>query len=385
MSTASAPSGVPLLDLKRQYSSIRTEVLAAIERVCDSQQFVLGPETQAFEQEFAARCSAHAATGCTSGTDALWLALSGAGVRPGSKVLTTPFTFIATATSIVRAGCTPLFADIDSETLNLDAAAARKVLEAQPKGSVSAILPVHLYGQCADVDALGELAKEFAIPLVEDAAQAYSAQWNGRTAGSLGRTAAFSFYPTKNLSAFGDAGCATSSDEESTARIRRLRNHGSDRRYYHTEIGWNARIDGIQSAVLRVKLRHIDEWNARRASIAALYDSLFADAGLTGGGKAPVRLTGTRPEAHHVHHQYVIRTAQRDQLMRYLRDRKIGCEIFYPLGCHLQACFANLGYKPGDLPLAERAAQEVVALPMYAELREDEAKTVVEAIASFFA
>ena len=402
-----APESVPLLDLRRQYDGIREEVLAAIARVCDSQSFILGPEVEALEREIAALTGAACAVGCASGTEALWLALVAAGVKPGDSVMTTAFSFFASASAIVRAGAMPVFVDVDPGTLNLDAALVDRQLRdrqlrdrqlrTKPPENLRAILPVHLYGQCADMDAFDrivteyatEYAQEFKVAIVEDAAQAIGAEWSGRGAGSLGVTAAFSFYPTKNLSAYGDAGIVTTSRPEMAERMRQLRNHGSPRRYYHNEFGWNGRMDAIQAAVLRVKLAHIADWNQSRRQHAATYDHLFANAGLTSSQtsnqlSAPVRLLARSPQAKHVFHQYVIRAQRRDDLRKFLADRKIGSEIYYPLPLHLQPVFSYLGLKAGDLPVSEQAAREVLALPMFPELAETEIRWVVESIADFY-
>ena len=390
---------VPLLDLRRQYAGIREEVLAAITRVCDSQSFVLGPEVEALEAEIAALTGAASGIGCASGTEALWLALVAAGVQPGDSVITTPFSFFASASSIVRAGATPIFVDVDAGTLNLDATLVARELrarQADAKGAskVRAVLPVHLYGQCADMDRFKRIAEEFGVAIVEDAAQAIGAEWNGRGAGSLGVAAAFSFYPTKNLSAYGDAGIVTTSGSRMAEHMRRLRNHGSPQRYYHDEFGWNGRMDAIQAAVLRVKLPHIADWNRRRQRHAATYDKLLGASGLISkqltsepasvGGIAPVRPLVRSPQAKHVFHQYVIRAERRDELRKFLAERKIGSEIYYPLPLHLQPVFSYLGIKAGDLPVSEQAAQEVLALPMFPELTEAEIQFVVESIAAFY-
>jgi dTDP-4-amino-4,6-dideoxygalactose transaminase len=407
--SSAAPAGVPLLDLHRQYDGIREEVLAAIARVCDSQSFVLGPEVEALEREIAEFTGAAFAVGCASGTEALWLALVAAGVKPGDSVITTPFSFFASASAIVRAGATPVFVDVDPGTLNLDAALVERLLRdrklragqhaAESKGNIRAILPVHLYGQCADMDALNRAVKDYVqdrargdssdIAIVEDAAQAIGSQWNGRGAGSLGVTAAFSFYPTKNLSAYGDAGIVTTSRPEMADRMRQLRNHGSPRRYYHHEFGWNGRMDAIQAAVLRVKMTRIAGWNERRRQHAATYDRLFANSGLMASEKnnensSPVRLLARRPQARHIFHQYVIRAQRRDELRKFLVERKIGSEIYYPLPLHLQPVFSYLGLKAGDMPVSEQAAREVLALPMFPELTEAEIGWVVENIADFY-
>ena len=372
--------------MRRQYEGIREEVLAAMTRVCDSQSYILGPEVEALEREISTLTGASAAVGCASGTEALWLALVAAGVKPGDSVITTPFSFFASASSIVRAGAKPIFVDVDAGTLNLDAElVTRKLSQRIPQETVRAILPVHLYGQCADMDAFSSISTDFGIAIVEDAAQAIGAKWKGRGAGSLGVTAAFSFYPTKNLSAYGDAGIVTTTDLEMAEHMRRLRNHGSPQRYYHDEFGWNGRIDAIQAAVLRVKLPHIADWNQKRRQHAATYDRLLADAGLISANSAsPVRALARSPQATHVFHQYVIRADRRDELRKFLTERKIGSEIYYPLPLHLQNVFAYLGLKAGDLPVAEQAAKEVLALPMFPELTDDEIRLVVESISGFY-
>ena len=391
--------------MRRQYDGIREDVLAAIARVCDSQSFILGPEVEAFEREIAALTGAGFAVGCASGTEALWLALVAAGVKPGDSVITTPFSFLASASAIVRAGATPVFVDVDPGTLNLNAALVGEQLRTKRPENLRAILPVHLYGQCADMDAFDRIVKEYAkenakenaeeysrefgVAIIEDAAQAIGAEWAGRGAGSLGAAAAFSFYPTKNLSAYGDAGIVTTIHPEMAEHMRQLRNHGSPRRYYHDEFGWNGRMDAIQAAVLRVKLAHIADWNQRRRQHAETYDQLFADSGLTSnhGSKAsgaPVRLLSRSPQAKHVFHQYVIRAQRRDELRKFLAERKIGSEIYYPLPLHLQPVFSYLGLKAGDLPVSELAAKEVLALPMFPELTKAEIRLVVESIADFY-
>ena len=374
-----------MLDLSRQYSTIRDEVLAAIERVCASQRFILGAEVEALERELGAFTRATEAVACASGTDALWLALTAAGVQPGDAVITTPFSFFASASAIARAGARPVFVDIDPQTFNIDPAQVRAKLHSGSGFRFAAILPVHLYGQCADMDSLKKIAGEFGIALVEDAAQAIGATWKGRGAGSFGRTAAFSFYPSKNLSAYGDAGLVTASDKEIADHLRRLRNHGSPKRYHHDQLGANSRMDDIQAAVLRVKLPHLPRWNAERQKRAASYDQLFGDAGLIApASSAPVRLPYRDRNDQHIFHQYVIRATRRDELREFLFERKIGTEIYYPVPLHLQVCFNYLGYVAGDLPRAENAAREVLALPMFPELSEPEQRWVVENIADFY-
>jgi len=374
-----------MLDLDRQYAQIRDQILAAVERVCSSQNFILGAEVEALERELAAYCGVADGVGCASGTDALWLALLAAGIQPGDAVLTTAFSFFASASSIARAGARPVFLDVDPLTLNLDPAQVEAHLRAGKSTNLRALLPVHLYGQCCDMDGLQRLADEFQLAVVEDAAQAIGASWRERRAGSLGAAGAFSFYPTKNLSAYGDAGLVTTNDSELAAHMRRLRNHGSPRRYLHEELGWNCRMDAIQAAILRVKLPHIERWNPERRERAETYDRLLTQSGLTSPtGNSPLRLLSTTPHAHHVYHQYVIRAQRRDELRQFLTDHKIGSEIYYPIPLHLQPVFAYLGYREGDLPESERAASEVLALPMFPELAEDEQQWVVEKITEFF-
>lgn len=383
---------VPLLDLRRQYATIREDVQKAIDHICETQHLVLGDEVASFEREVAQYTGAAECVSCASGTDALWLALAAAGVGPGDAVITTPFTFFASASTIVRCGAKPVFVDVEPGTLNLDPVKVREKLESGV-ARVKAIMPVHLYGQTACMDAFDDIARDYKLSIIEDAAQAFGSTWRGKRAGSLGTAAGFSFYPTKNLSAFGDGGCVTTNDATIAAHMRRLRNHGSDRRYYHEEIGWNSRLDAIQAAVLRVKMKHIDEWNERRRAVATLYDRLFQEAGLADtrpdtyigtSTDKPVRLLSTLPQATHIFHQYVVRVSRRDELRQSLADRRIGSEIYYPVPLHLQQCFGYLGYSTGDLPVSESAAKDVLALPVFPELREDEQRRVAQAIAEFY-
>lgn len=378
---------VPLLDLSRQYAGLRDEIVQAVTRVCDSQRYVLSDEVTAFEQEAAQFLGAAGAAGCANGTDALWLGLIAAGVGTGDEVITTSFSFFATAGAIVRCGARPVFADVERDTLNLDPADVERKLRRRV-GRVKAIMPVHLYGQCADMDALQRIAAEHKVALVEDAAQAFGATWRGKHAGALGLAAGFSFYPTKNLSTFGDGGLVTSNDAEVIERIKRLRNHGSRIRYHHEEFGWNSRLDSVHAAILRVKLKHVEGWNRERARRAAYYNSAFDAAGLTRGSgtrnPAQVVLPVTRPLASHIYHQYVVRVQRRDRLRQFLAERHIGTEVYYPVPLHLQKAVGYLGYGNGDLPECERAAQEVLALPIFPELTEDEQAYVVQSIADFY-
>ncbi|MHB1673195.1 MAG: DegT/DnrJ/EryC1/StrS family aminotransferase [Acidobacteriaceae bacterium] len=382
-----AAGKVPMLDFSRQYQPIRAEILAAIEQVCDSQHFILGEEVRQFETAAASLCHAAHGIGCASGTDALWLAMAAAEIGPGDAVLSTPFTFFSTVSSILRVGAQPLLADIDPRTYNLDPVSVATALQDRAKSTrVRAILPVHLYGQCADWDRFTQLKQEFDLLLIEDAAQAFGATWNGRPAGSLGDLAAFSFYPTKNLSAYGDAGLVTTGNDRFSDRSSILRVHGMRERYFHEEIGWNSRLDTIQAAVLLVKLRYIEGWNRARQQRAKIYDELFAQQGLAESGPYPERgvvLPYSDPRGTHVFHQYVIRAPRRAALRAFLAERGIGSEIYYPVPLHLQKPFASLGYSQGAFPESERAAKEVLALPVFPELTLDEQQRVVAAIAAF--
>ena len=385
-----------MLDFTRQFASIREEVMAAVADVCESQRFILGPAVEAFEREAALACGAPHGIGCASGTDALWLALASANIGEISgasddAVITSPFSFFASASSIVRAGARPVFADIDPLTFNLSPSAAADALAQNPR--VKAILPVHLFGQCADFDGFIDLQQRHpGLLLVEDAAQAFGATWDSMPAGSLGDAAAFSFYPTKNLSAFGDAGLMTTRSSALDSHARSLRAHGMTRRYFHDEMGWNSRLDSLQAAVLSVKLKYVAGWNQRRRELAARYNELFLAAGVgvmpspgkPGSVADGVILPWTHPRAQHVFHQYVVRVLRRDELKAHLTVQGIGCEVYYPLSLHQQAALARLGYRTGDFPESERAAAEVLALPMYPELRDEEVERVVAAIRSFY-
>ena len=389
-----------MLDFARQYALEREEILRAVTAVCDSQNFILGPTVNTFEAEAAQACGTAYALGCASGTDALWLALAGTGVGdsaravrsdPPDVVITTPFTFFATASSILRAGARPIFADIEPRTFNLCPASVNRVMEVADARHTRAVLLVHLYGQCADMEALAGLRRHFpGLLLIEDAAQAFGAMWNGVPAGQLGDAAAFSFYPTKNLAAMGDAGLVTTSNEAVAEHVRSLRSHGASRRYYHDEVGWNSRMDSIQAAVLSIRLRHLTDGNQRRRELAARYEQLFREAGLAApeGSTDPaegVVLPWTDPRATHVFHQYVIRAERRDELRAHLTAAGVGSEIYYPVPLHLQAALDELGCRSGDFPEAERAAREVLALPIFPGLLDEEQQRVVEVIRGFYA
>lgn len=369
---------VPLLDLREQHARLRDELSAAVARVLDSQQFVLGPEVRLLEEELARYTGARHAVGCASGSDALLLALKALDLRPGDEVLTTPFTFFATAGSIAHTGARPRFVDIDPHTYNLDPS----LVELSINERTRALMPVHLYGQCAQMRPLLEAAARHGLPVVEDAAQAIGATDEGRPAGSMGAVGCFSFYPTKNLGAAGDGGMLTTNDAQLAERLRRLRVHGGATEYHHGEIGFNSRLDTIQAAVLRVKLPHLDAWSAARRERAATYTRLFEERGLTEDLTPP----HTRPEASHIFHQYVVRVrgGRRDALAEHLRQNGVGTKIYYPVPLHRQECFSYLGYREGELPESERAARETLALPVYPELKEEQQQYVVECIGRFF-
>jgi dTDP-4-amino-4,6-dideoxygalactose transaminase len=360
---------VPLLDLKAQFAPLREEILAAITRVCDSQRFILGPEGEGLERELAAIIGVEHAVGVSSGTDALIVALMALGIGPGDEVVTSTFSFFATGGAVVRVGAIPRFVDIDPVTYNIDLKAVERILTPRTR----AIIPVHLYGLCTDVDALRRVAGD--IPIVEDACQAIGASIGGRQAGTLGALGCFSFFPSKNLNAFGDAGLVTTNDAGLAHHVRRLRVHGMEPKYHHAEVGGNFRLDEIQAAVLRVKAPHLSRWNDQRRANAARYAQLFAQAKLPG-----VTLPAEPEGCQHIYHQYVIRVPRRDAVREHLTRAGIGCEVYYPVPLHLQECFAKLGYRPGDCPRAEAAAREVLALPIYPELTRDQQEAVVTAV-----
>lgn len=370
---------VPLLDLKAQYRSIKAELDEAVARVVESQYFILGPAVESFEKACAAYCRGAHAIGMSSGTDALLAALMAESIGPGDEVLTSTYTFFATGGSIARAGARPVFVDIDPATFNLDV----NQLESSITDRTRAIMPVHLYGQCADMDPILELARRRGLVVIEDAAQAIGAEYKGRRAGSMGEYGCFSFFPSKNLGGFGDGGLTTTNDSARAARLKMIRVHGMEPKYYHRVVGGNFRLDALQAAVLEVKLRHLDAWTAGRQRNAARYERLFKDAGLLDGR---VRLPATAPYAtRHIFNQFVIRVERRDELQKFLSARGIGTEVYYPVPLHRQECFASLGYRAGDLPESERAARESLALPIYPELTDGQAEEVAGAVARFFA
>lgn len=375
---------VPLLDLRPQYASMKADIKAAIDRVVESQGFILGPEVEAFEAEAAQYCGARFSLGVSSGTDALILALMAIGAGPGDEVITSPYTFFATAGSIARVGATPVFVDIEPDSYNLNAEAVSRAIGPKTK----AIMPVHLYGQCADMDALCSLAAEHRLTMIEDAAQAIGAEFRGRRAGTFDSIGCFSFFPSKNLGAFGDAGLVTAQEEKLFQHLKILRVHGGERRYFHDFVGGNFRIDALQAAVLRVKLAHLESWTEGRRKNAAIYRKLFEAAGLAipGGGlqDAAVVLPTELPHRRHIYNQYVIRVRERDALMEKLKSADVGTAIYYPVPLHLQKCFAGLGYGEGDFPQSEEAAKTTLALPVYPELTSEQLEYVVQVIAGFF-
>ncbi len=391
MTTTTAQTTIPLVDLRGQHQAIRGEIDEAIRRVVDRAGFIMGPEVEALEKEIAAYCHVPYAVGCASGSDAILLAFMALGIGPGDEVICPAYTFFATAGSIARLGAVPVFADIDPVTYNLDPASMRDAVGRCSR--LKAIMPVHLYGQCADMEAFLELGEEFEVPIIEDAAQAIGSRDElGRPAGSCCLIGCFSFYPTKNLGAFGDGGLLTVIDPALNERLRMLRVHGERTRYYHELIGFNSRLDALQAAILRVKLKHLDGWTAARQANATHYDQAFAalgaatsDTPLAEGGlplRVPWRAGG---KSSHIYNQYVIRVpaGRRDPLRTHLRQIGIGTEVYYPVPLHRQECFRYLGYKAGDLPESESAAQETIALPIYPGLTPAQQDRVVESVVGF--
>jgi dTDP-4-amino-4,6-dideoxygalactose transaminase len=385
---------VPLLDLRGQYVPLQAEILPLIEGICASQQFILGKHVTALESALAIYCHTEHAVGVSSGTDALLLALMALDIKAGDEVITAPFTFFATAGTIARTGARPVFCDIDADSFNLSPAAVRQFLQTRCErradgrwlntrtgGVIRALMPVHLYGQCAEISSLLAIAREYALDVIEDAAQAIGADdAAGHRAGSVGTIGCLSFFPTKNLGAFGDAGACVCRSAELAERMRVLRVHGGQPKYYHSLIGGNFRLDELQAAVLGVKLRHLDEWTAGRQRNAHYYEGAFRSAGLSAFVRTPPTLPGFR----HTYNQYVIRVPRRDALRTYLAEQGVGSEIYYPVSLHQQACFAYLGHRSGEFPESERAAAEVLALPIYPELTREQLQYVVDRIAQFY-
>lgn len=370
---------VPLLNLNLHYEKIWGEIEAAIKQVFVTKQFILGSEVKELEKEIAAYCQTQYAIGCASGSDAILLSLMALEVGPGDEVITTPYTFFATVGSIVRLGAKPVFVDIEEATFNLDHTQLAQAISEKTK----AIMPIHLFGQCAEMDRINGLAGEKGIAVIEDAAQAIGAEYKGNRAGNLGTMAAFSFYPSKNLGGAGDGGMLTTNDEALAGRLKALRAHGAKKKYFHDYVGVNSRLDSLQAAILRVKLNYLDEWAAARRANAQNYRRLFEQTTLLGSNKIklPVETAGM----HHVYNQYVIVAQDRDKLMATLKDNGIGTEIYYPLPLHLQSCFANLGFKQGDFPVSEKAAATSLAIPVHPDLTADDQQYVVDTIAAFYA
>lgn len=370
-------AGVPLCDLHRQYRELQQPIEEALRRVLSSGQVILGPEVAALEEEVASYCSVSHAVGCGSGTDALLLALHALGVGPGDEVILPPFTFFATAGVVCRTGARPVFADIDATTFNLDPIQVESKITSRTR----AIIPVHLYGQCAEMEPLWHIAERHQLPIIEDAAQAQGAEYQGKKAGNLGTIGCFSFYPTKNLGAYGDAGMCVTNDPELARQMTCLRVHGMDPKYYHKYLGWNARLDALQAAMLRVKLAHLDRWIEGRREAASRYDALIEKHHLSRFLERPV----VAPRRLHTFNQYVVRVADglRDALVCHLKAEQIGCEIYYPVPLHLQECLAYLGHHEGDFPASEEACRSVLALPMFPELIAEQQERVLQSCAAF--
>jgi dTDP-4-amino-4,6-dideoxygalactose transaminase len=366
---------VPLLDLKAQHQTIRREVMDAVERVFDSQIFIMGGEVEQFERAAAAYCQSKQAIGCASGSDALLLAMMALGIGPGDEVITVSFTFFATGGAIARLGAKPVYVDIAPGDFNLDPELIERAVTPRTK----AIMPVHLFGQCAPMDAIMEIARRHRLPVIEDAAQAIGSDYYGRRAGTMGAIGCFSFFPSKNLGGAGDGGLLTTDDDELAERLRILRVHGGKPKYYHRVVGINSRLDSLQAAVLGVKLKYLDEWTEGRQRNAARYDEMFAEAALE-----EITTPQAYPGRRHIYNQYTIRCTARDELIAYLKQQGIGTEIYYPVPLHLQECFAYLGYSAGDLPASEQASRECLSLPIYPELTEEMQRYVVEKIDEFY-
>ena len=371
---ADSPTPVPFIDLRAQHATIRTEVMEAVGRVFENQSFVLGEEVSGFEGDAADYCDAREAVGCASGTDALLLSLMACGVGPGDEVITSPFTFFATAGSIHRVGATPVFVDVEPDGFNIDPEA----IEAAVTPRTKAIMPVHIFGQTAEMDPIWRTAAKHGLHVIEDAAQSIGAEYRGRRSGVLGTIACFSFFPTKNLGGAGDGGMMTTDDAEISANLKRLRVHGDVGGYEHVQVGLNSRLDALQAAVLRVKLRHLDDWTEARRANAERYDALLNDYRVADAVAPPARL----PERRHVYNQYVTRVTggRRESVLAHMRNAGVGAAVYYPKPLHLQTCFADLGYRKGQLPVAERACEEVLALPIFAELGEERQETVVRTL-----
>jgi len=366
------PLPIPILDLRAQYATYKSEALQAISEVCDSQSFALGPAVAAFEEQIRTYLECKYAVGVSSGTDALLVSLMALNIKPGDEVITTPFSFFSTASSIVRLGAKPVFVDVDQDSYNIDA----NQIEQRITEKTLAIIPVHLFGQAAQMKPIMEMAQRHSLFVIEDAAQAIGAVQDGTKCGSFGEFGCFSFYPTKNLGGFGDGGLVTTNNEELAEKVKILRNHGQNPTYFYKMIGGNFRLDGIQGAVLNVKLRYLDQWNERRRQNAALYDEYFTDSLIK-----PPKID---PNNFSIYHQYTITAPERDRLQKFLSENKIGSAIFYPKPLHLQECFSYLGYKEGDLAVAERLCKEVLSLPIYPELTPGQIEYIAQKVFEFY-
>lgn len=375
--TDPATPPVPLCDILGQYRSLKAEIDAAVLRVLDSGQAILGPEVAAFEREAADYCGAKFGLGCGSGTDALLLALYGLDVGPGDEVILPTFTFFATVGSVIRAGATPVFADIDPVTFNIDP----NQLESKLTPRTKAIMPVHLFGQCADMAPIWDIARDYDLKVIEDAAQSFGSCYKRVKCGTLGEVSCFSFYPSKNLGTLGDAGLVTTNDEAVHKKMTAYRNHGSEVKYFHKYVGWNARIDALHAAILRVKLPHVEAWVEGRRAVAKRYDEMIEAAGLNGFLIRPTVM----PFGRHTFNQYVVRVPapHRDPLVKHLKAEGVGCEIYYPLPLHLQECVAGMGHREGDFPASEMAAKTVLALPIFPEMTEDQQRRVIDVCAAY--
>jgi dTDP-4-amino-4,6-dideoxygalactose transaminase len=371
---------VPLLSLTGQYRQLRREVLREVQKVCDSQRYILGSNVEALEKEIARYCGTRYAVGVASGSDAIRLALMAAGVGPGDRVVTTPYSFFATAGSIALVGAVPVFVDIEAESYNMDPERLESLLRRKKSKRIKALMPVHLFGQCAEMRPVKKLARSHNLAVIEDAAQAIGAEYSGRRAGSLGDMGCFSFYPSKNLGCFGDAGLITTDNRRTAERLKMLRVHGSRSQYLHTVVGTNSRLDEIQAAVLRVKIKYLEGWTEKRIKNAERYNELFSQAGLLGFVTPPAVPSSKRS----VFNQYVVRARQRDRLRQYLQKNGIGTAIYYPVPLHLQKCFRYLDYRRGDFPVSEKAARQALALPVYPELKKSEIYYVVATIKRFY-
>jgi dTDP-4-amino-4,6-dideoxygalactose transaminase len=373
------PVKVPLLDLKAQYAPLREETRRVVDAIFESQYFIMGPAVAECEKLIAEYSQCAHAIGVSSGTDALIIALMAEDIGPGDEVITTPYTFFATAGSIARVGATPVFVDVLPDTFNIDPS----LIEAKITKHTKAIMPVHLYGQCADMNAIAEIAARHGLAVIEDAAQAIGSEYHGRRAGSMGRYGCFSFFPSKNLGAAGDGGMVVTNDDKAAEKLRMLRNHGMQPKYYHSILGGNFRFDTLQAAVVNVKFPHLDTWSVARQTNAARYRRLFDEAGLAQSGE--VRLPVEAAHRRHIYNQFIIRVRRRDELLQFLKENDVGSEIYYPVPLHLQQCFAYCGYGEGDFPVSEAAAKETLALPIYPELSDGQAEWVVEVIRRFTA